>query len=65
MEWLREIRRNKGMAQKTVAQQAGISQATYCNIENGKRGLTVDTAKRIAEVLGFEWTWFFIKKVPS
>lgn len=59
MNWLEEMRNKKGMSQKAVADAAGISQPTYSNIEKGKRGLTVDTAKRIATVMGFDWTRFF------
>ena len=59
MTWLEEIRRNKGLKQKDVAREAKIAAATYSNIENEKRGITVDTAKRIAGVLGFDWKRFF------
>ena len=59
MQWLEEIRVNKGMSQKAVAEAAKISQPTYCNIEKGKRGISVETARRIASVLGFDWTRFY------
>lgn len=54
-----EMRKQKKLTQKSVAEQAGIKQNSYCNIEKGKRGVSVETAKRIATVLGFEWTKFF------
>ncbi len=57
--WLEEIREAQGVSQKTVAEAVGISQPAYCNIEKGKRGVSVETAKRIAEVLGFAWTRFY------
>ena len=59
MNWLEEIRTANGMSQKEVAEAAEISQPTYCNIEKGKRGISVDTARRIAAVLGFDWTRFY------
>lgn len=45
--------------QADVAKAAGITQAFYCEIEKGKKKPSVDVAKRIAKVLGFEWTRFF------
>ncbi len=59
MHWLEEIRICRGLSQKDVAEAANISQPTYSNIEKGKRGVSVDTARRIAAVLGFEWTRFY------
>ena len=59
MDWLKELRERRGMNQRQVAEQVGISQPTYCLIESGKRGVGVKTAKRIAAVLGFDWTRFF------
>lgn len=59
MDWLKELRESRGLNQRQVAEQVGISQPSYCFIERGKRGASVKTAKRIAAVLGFEWTRFF------
>ena len=56
---LKEIRMSKNMNIKDVATQASISEAMYCLVENGKRRPSVDTAKRIANVLDFDWTKFF------
>lgn len=47
------------MTQIEVAEQAGIARTTYSMIETGERGATVSNAKKIANVLGFEWTIFF------
>lgn len=58
-EWLIAIREDQNMTQKKIAERAGIAQATYSNIESGKRSVGVPVAKRIAAVLGFEWTKFF------
>ncbi len=59
MEWLIEIRKNKDLTQKEVAILANISQAHYATIETGVKKPSVKTAKKIAEVLEFEWTRFF------
>ena len=59
--WLKAKREEKHMTVQQVASQAGLAQAYLTNLENGKRGekLPVDTAKRIANVLGFSWTDFY------
>lgn len=57
--WLVTIRESHSVSQKAVAESVGIAQPSYCNIEKGKNRPSVETAKRIAQVLGFEWTRFF------
>lgn len=59
MYWLTELRQKKGITQKTVARLANITQPAYCNIENGRKCPSVETAQKIAKVLGFPWTKFF------
>lgn len=59
MQWLRDLRTEAGMTQDEVAAKACISRGSYANIENGERRPSVEVAKRIAAVLGFEWTRFF------
>ncbi len=59
MDWLKSVRKSKGMTGVEVATATGITQQSYSYIENGRRRPSVDVAKRIAEVLGFEWTRFF------
>ena len=60
-KWLREIREKAGLTTYETAERAGISQSYYFAIEVGERGnpLNVDIAKKIAEVLGFDWTRFY------
>lgn len=59
--WLKEIRKEKKMSMANVAENAGIGQGYYCDIENGKRGyeVPVRTAKAIASTLGFPWEQFY------
>lgn len=59
MSWLKDVRKNKEMTGAEVAEAAGITQQFYNFIENDRRRPSVDVAKRIAAVLGFEWTRFF------
>ena len=58
-QWLREARNNKEMSQKCVSDSVGIAQPFYHQIENGERRPSVETAKKIAAVLGFSWVRFF------
>lgn len=59
LDWLKSVRKDKGMTGGEVAAAVGITQQFYNFIENGRRRPSVDVAKRIAAVLGFEWTRFF------
>lgn len=57
--WLKEIRLNKKMSQLKIANEVEISRAFYTQIELGNRDPSVRIAKRIAEVLDFDWTKFY------
>ena len=58
-EWLKKVRLEKYGTQSAVAEAAGISVQMYNFIECGARQPSVRTAKRIADVLGFDWQLFF------
>lgn len=60
--WLKVIRIEKGMTQKSVAEQVGITQPSYHLIECGENNPTVETARKLGTVLGFDWTMFFEEK---
>ena len=47
---LKDIRLKKGMTLQEMADKVGISKAFYCQLENGKRRLSYDTAIKIASV---------------
>lgn len=52
-------RSEQNLTLKQVADAAKVSES-YCSlIERGVCVPSVKTAKRIAEVLGFDWTMFF------
>lgn len=57
LKWLVEIRGQR--SQQAVAHEIGIAQSTYASIEVGSRNPSVPMAKRIADVLGFDWTRFY------
>ena len=56
---LNTVRKERGLSQKAISDEIGVAQATYCNIENGKRRPSVAVAKKIGAALGFDWTRFF------
>lgn len=56
---LKGIRKAKGLRQTDLAKASGISQSLVVKLESGERKPSVKVAKRIASVLGFDWTEFF------
>lgn len=57
--WLKKIREENSLTHNNVAVMTGISRAYYTQIETGARNPRVETAKKIATVLNFDWTIFF------
>ena len=57
--WLREIRLSSNISQEQIITEANITRQAYWLIENDQRNPSVETAKAIARVLGFNWTRFF------
>lgn len=49
---IRQIRNNKGIRSKFIAGKLGMSPSGYCDIESGRRKLTIERALIIAELLG-------------
>ena len=50
------------MTEKQVAEKVGIAQPVYHRIEKGQGNPKVENAKKIASVLGFDWTKFYPDK---
>lgn len=57
--WLSGIREAAKMTQETVALCSGISRTYYTRIESGEYNIPVETAKKIASTLNFDWTRFY------
>ncbi|PRS02335.1 transcriptional regulator [Bacillus atrophaeus] len=57
--WLLNIRTAANMTQEEVANVAEIKRPYYSQIESGVRRPSVQVAKKISEVLGFDWALFF------
>ena len=62
-DWLKDKR--AGRPQEAIAEAAKITQQMYSLIEAGDRRPSVDAAKRIAAVIGFDWTMFFQDENPA
>jgi transcriptional regulator with XRE-family HTH domain len=55
--WLVELRGER--TQKEMAEALDISRAFYSQLELGIRGVSFETARRIASRLGVPWTSFY------
>ncbi|MGN0710746.1 MAG: helix-turn-helix transcriptional regulator [Anaerovoracaceae bacterium] len=58
-EWLIQKREENNLTQNALCKAAGMSQQYYSKIENGIRNPSISIAKKIAKVLGFDWTLFY------
>lgn len=56
---LKDIREAMNLTQEQLAKKIGISQNYYSLLENGERRPSPNTAKKIAKVMGFDWTSFY------
>lgn len=57
--WLIKTRTSLGLTQKDVAERAKITRSYYTRIECGEYSVPIETAKKIAAVLGFDWQRFY------
>ena len=57
--WLKDIRAQQNMTQQEVAKAANVDVTMISKIELGERQPSVKVAKKIASVLGFDWTLFY------
>lgn len=56
---LKNERLIKNLTQEELSQKVGITRAAYTNIELGYKNPSVEVAKKIAEILDFDWTRFY------
>ena len=57
--WLRDFRAKKGLTQRQVAENLGLSKISYQSFELGLRTPAPSTAQRIGKFLSFDWTLFY------
>ena len=56
---LKELRKEKGFTQEQLANACGVQRTTITMIENENNLPSVETAKKLGEVLGIDWKVFF------
>ena len=56
---MRDARKARHMTQKELAKASGVCFVSICRYETGKQLPSVRVAKKIAAVLGVEWTRFY------
>lgn len=54
-----------GLTQEELGLKLGISRQAVCSLERGKNTPRVTTAKKLGEILGFDWTELFNDKLRS
>lgn len=61
----REKREKAGFTQEYLAEKLGVSRQAISKIELGLSKPNVQNAKKLGELLGFDWTEFYNDKVHS
>lgn len=59
MNALREIRIEQGVSANKLAVMCGVTRQQISNIEHGKVNPSVELAKKMAKILGCDWTVFY------
>ena len=57
-KFIYKIRKKNDLTQEFLANKLGISRPTYCQIENGERDVTVNEAKKLADIFGIQFNDF-------
>jgi len=57
-QWLIDLRKKSGLSRYAISKKIEITPTYYGLIENGERRPSVDVAKKIAALMGFEDEWF-------
>ena len=57
-QWLIDLRIKSGLSRYAISKKIEITPTYYGLIENGERRPSVDVAKKIAALMGFEDEWF-------
>lgn len=53
-DWLKELRKEKGLTVRGIAPLIGISFSHYNDIENGRRNPSLPIAIKMSDFLGFD-----------
>lgn len=58
-KWLCNIRKEKNCSISYISEKVGITQTYYFYIEKGCRRPSPEVAKKIGDLLDFDWTRFY------
>ena len=50
-------RKELGLSQVDVARKLGVDKSHYCNIEKGKRGISLDIAYQLSKILKVKFAY--------
>lgn len=64
-EMIRTLRKGRGMTQADLAAASGVERTSITNIETGKQRLGVDLLVNVANALGHEIEFSFIRRRPK
>ncbi|MBE4909102.1 helix-turn-helix domain-containing protein [Bacillus luteolus] len=64
-EWLKRLRKERGLTQEDVASKSFINRAFYAQIENGTRNPSFEVARNIASTLGVSSSVFFTNELSA
>lgn len=53
------LRNQLGLSQKQIAEYLDVDQSYISKIEKGERGLTVDLAEKMCNLIGFDMSYFY------
>jgi len=57
-KFIYKMRKKNNLTQEFLANKLGVSRPTYCQIENGERDITVNEAKKLADIFGIQFNDF-------
>ncbi len=61
-EYVKQLRKLKGLTQAEMAASIGIATNTYTQFETGKTNMTLATLNRISDALGYDLLISFVLK---
>lgn len=64
LEKIKEARKEKGYNHENMAQELGISQSAYTNLENNESKLSIERLIKLSEILD-KPTYYFFKATPN
>ena len=64
-EFIRSLRKNRGMSQQEVADKIGMHRTSYISVEKGEKELSLSEAQKLADVLGISLKDMESRTVPD